>query len=337
MKCLRNLMLRSALLATTLTLCLPAWASAQEKDPNSTETVNSIRSLILPPPGQNTAGAEFSISQAQAALESPAEDTTQNPLAQSVLPKPFPQPLPNTEGIPKPEPGLPDPAELYPDAYDSAELIHKILTERKSYPVGPRLSFIEKGIEKVVTISGQRSWERLSRYTLNRTLDISRHAFPYAGRNTALVAQTLSNFYVESLELAASFLNNRVRLISSYEPGPAMNAEQTAHLLSTAHYGRTYAVMIFDYTTGLISDRSKAILLMKLLGYLAWDLNLDLKRREPGIAQTLLDIAFVQNGEPHQRLLRDIESGADIRSADVSALRRATYGILAQLPRRVPR
>ena len=223
------------------------------------------------------------------------------------------------------------------NAYSPAELAANALHDRERYPMGQRILFLQDEAKNIIIASGTRPTDILLRITLNRYVDTLSHVLPSMGRNTEMVAQQLSNFGRENFERAAAFGNNRVG-IESRLAIPQGRDSEVAHFLrkvSTAEFGRIYSDLMFRYSTGLSSDSAKAIMLMRLTGYLGWDFNNDLRRRERPLAQTLADIYKIQHGRTYIQILNTIKMGYEPAQSDVAALRSDIFDLLGKLPARL--
>jgi hypothetical protein len=170
--------------------------------------------------------------------------------------------------------------------------------------------------------------------TLNRCLDVMAHTLPIAGRNSDGVAQWAANFYVSCFHLAAG-LGNQNYVLTALQESPAETLSDRMLELSIAAFGLQYARFLWDSADSLTSASSKAVLLSRILAYLGWDLNADHKRREKGLAQSLLDIYEAQHSPSYNRILESIERQEEPRSSDLARLRSDVNGILAALPGRL--
>lgn len=244
-------------------------------------------------------------------------------------------PPPSSEGIPSVvSPNQQSGYDVMRDAYSSVDLIERALRERQTMPIGERLRFMTEQAGNIIAVSGERPTEILLRLTLNRSVDVFNHIRPIAGRNTESVARYLANFYRENFELAASFGNNKIGVDSRLTlPVEYTTADFLKHL-SIAEYGRMYASLLWRYSADLTSDSAKAVLLMRLVNYLGWDCNADLRRRERPIAQTIADIYELQHGHLYNNLLRTLAAGYEPSSSDLAQFRRRVYTILERLPSR---
>lgn len=243
-------------------------------------------------------------------------------------------PPPSTEGIPQTG-ELPDPGDVIQRAYTTASLIQKSIDQAATLPLGQRISFFEEAAARIIRKSAHQPTEQLIRITLNRSVDIANQVLPIAGNNPELIAQWLANFYLESFKLAAMWANNPCLLQS--ELGLASVSKYLTHV-SLAEFGRVYSTLLWRATANMTSDSSKAVMLIKLLGYLGWDFNLDLRRRESGIAEVVADVYEMQNEDPnYQNIVMSLENGNEPSSTDLALLRRKIYTILQSLPGRLAR
>ncbi|MCM2322453.1 MAG: hypothetical protein NDJ90_04245 [Oligoflexia bacterium] len=237
--------------------------------------------------------------------------------------------------LPRPGQGPGMTEERLAGAYTAAELIAVALEEKDTFPFEERIEFLKEQAGRIIEVSGDRPTELLLRLTLGRSVDVTSHVLPIAGRNSAYVTRLLANFLRENFELAAGFGNNPMAVSSRFKSGGRTDTAEFLRKVSIAEYGRVYATLLWRYSQDLSSDSSKAVLLMRLLGYLGWDFNADLRRRERPIAQTIVDIYSLQHGELYQRILGTMRDGREPAQEDVAQLRRRTYTILERIPARL--
>ena len=248
-------------------------------------------------------------------------------------------PPPSNEGLPSPtnsdEQG--DISSIINNAYSSADLIAQALQERQNMPLGQRIQYLEERATDIIRISANRPTEILLRLTLNRSVDLTHHILPIMGYNTEELARELANFYRENFEMAASFGNNKIGVESRFTTGD-QDESGVAHFLRTvsiAEYGYAYANLMWNYSLGLSSGGSKAVILMRMLGYLGWDFNADLRRREKPIAQTIADIYLLQHSPLYQRILNTLASGNEPTQNDTAELRSRIFSIKEKIPARL--
>lgn len=239
------------------------------------------------------------------------------------------------EGIPQAGDNGPGTSELLDNAYPSVELIKRAIKKREYMAIGQRIPYMEHEAKHICVASHNRTDEMLMRYVLNRAVDTVSFILPVYGRNTDEVARALSNFYLESFQLAAGYASNRVGLVADVSLGAEYDSAEYLKKISMAEFGRTYAVLLWRYSQSLSSTSSKAILLMRLLTYMGWDMNMDLKRREPGIKMTIYDIYELQQSPQYNNILAALQAGYEPRNADVAYLRMGIDDIFVELPGRL--
>ncbi len=226
-------------------------------------------------------------------------------------------------------------------AYNSVQMIELILEERKTYAMGPRVLYMENGIRGVLKISDKRSDEEALRETLNRGLDIMSLVLPITGATPEASAQWASNFYRTVLTLAAGLQNNdrqkilRINRSENDNNELVENPERYVSGLTSAKYGQVYANLLYSFSTTPGTRAAKAVLLMRLLGYLGHDLNEDLARRSDGVARTITDIYRLQNDPVYLNIVQALRRGFSPSSSELATLRSRTYSIISKLPERL--
>lgn len=238
---------------------------------------------------------------------------------------------PTREGLPSPG-DLPDPTENIESAYSTATLIDLALDHAQVLSLGERIVHFEKMAAEIVNKSATRPNEEVVRMTLNRSVDVVNAVLNVMGQNPSLIAQWTSNFYEENFKLAKMFANNPTPL---QQRGESVFSSYVA-CLSIAEYGRIYSTLLWRFSTSLTSQTSKAIMLMKLVGYLGYDINLDLARDSDSLKEVLADIVNLQQKNAnYQRILNQLDE--NIEPTTVSSLRSDVYYILQKLPERLAR
>ncbi len=238
---------------------------------------------------------------------------------------------PTREGLPSPG-DLPDPSENIEAAYTTATLIDLALDRTQVLPLGERISHFEKMASDIVSKSASRPNEEVVRMTLNRSVDVVNAILAVMGQNPSLIAQWTTNFYEENFKLAKMFANNPSQL--QQRGSASFSGYMTS--LSIAEYGRIYSSLLWRFSTSLTSQTSKAIMLMKLVGYLGYDINLDLARDSDSLKEVLADIVNLQQHNANfQRILNQLDENTE--PTTVSLLRSDVYYILQKLPERLAR
>ena len=233
------------------------------------------------------------------------------------------------EGIPVPN-DQPDVRDLVESAYSTPKLIEKALKDAQGKGIGQRIRTYENYAGRILRRSGQKTTEILVRLTLNRSVDVMQTVLPIAGNNPDAIALWAANFYEESFNLAAMLANNPA--VASYT-GDVTDVAQFLQNVSLAEFGRIYSSLLFRFTASLSSDSSKAVMLMKLVGYLGWDCNNDLRRRE--VKEVIADIYSMQHDPgPYQGAVETIARGLEPRRGDLANLRNDVFELLKTLPQR---
>jgi hypothetical protein len=235
------------------------------------------------------------------------------------------------EGLPSRN-DRPDPRDVVESAYTTSTLIERAIATAQTRGIGERIQVYENFAGRILRRSGQRTADILVRLTLNRSVDVIRTVIGTAGANPEFVALWVANFYHETFRLAAMLANN---------PGVAthqgnVNVANFLQRVSLAEFSRIYSRLLFSASTSLTSDSSKAILLMKLIGFVGFDCNNDLRRRS--LAEVIADIYTLQNDEPaYQNVVQSLLRGQEPSSRDLASLRSQVYEILSTLPERLSR
>lgn len=234
------------------------------------------------------------------------------------------KPAPGTEGTEQTE--LRNPA---PQVYSTATVITKALEDSQMLPMGEKIEHFEKAVKKVLATSGTRRHEIVARMTLNRAVDTMNTVLPIAGNNPEEVARFAANFYTEAFKLALSFTANQFHLqsIITFD-------EFYKNNLYIIDYGRMMATLMYRFSMNAnLSDSAKSVMLIKSLGYLGWDMQLDLRSREQSVRELLADIYSIQKEDRNlKNILVSIDSGYEPKTADVNKLRGRVFRILEQLP-----
>lgn len=233
------------------------------------------------------------------------------------------------EGIP--QAGL-DAGSLVNGAYRAVGLIKEVLAERMEYELGPRVPFMLERIPEILAASGRREDEMLLRFTLNRCQDMVAHLLPVSGHNYDEIGRWAANFIKQHFELAAAYGNNRYVVNSIFAERRTLSGVQA---MESADFGRIYATLLWESSIGLNSDTAKAVTLMKLLSFLGWDLNNDLRRREDRIAQSIRDVYRAQHGPEYKRVFDLLRRGREPRGEVLAALRSKVERVRANLNQRL--
>ncbi len=238
------------------------------------------------------------------------------------------------EGVPESFTVSPQP-DVY-NGYSTAELIKVTLEEAQYFVDGERLTYFLDSMDYVKEVSGRKGTEVLTRTVLNRAKDIINLTLPMVGYNYDFIRGFYNRFLKESYILGAAYLNNHIGiegyLSSSYNTSVADYIET----YSMADFSFQYAQMLLKYSQSLTTESSQAIILARLLSYIVWDLNLDKRRRSPGILQTLSDIHRLQRTKIYRAPLMNIENDLEPTQAQVARLRSRVQMILDRMVERIP-
>lgn len=221
------------------------------------------------------------------------------------------------------------------DGYTTNEFIIVTLDEAKSYGDSDRLNYYLESFPYVRAISRNNGHEVLARMVVNRAEDIFNLTLPTIGNNTDYVRSLYTGFFKQSLILASGYVNNQIGLNSFLSSSFQPNISEFIETYNLADFSYQYAKFLLRYTQGLTSDSSQAIIIARILSYLVWDLNLDMRRSQPFIRQTLADIYRLQRSNVYKKPLQMIEAGLEPGS-QVAGLRRGLQRVLDNMERRIP-
>ncbi len=222
--------------------------------------------------------------------------------------------------------------QLIDDAYTSLDLIDYALESRLEYQYGDRVQFLHERAKEIVSKSEGKSEELLLRLTLKRTMKIGQGIVTIMGKNNHENLRWLSNFYKDGYEMASSLTNGNYSLISTLQDVGEYDSK--ASYLTSAEFGRRHALRVWNYTTGLSSDATKAVLLVKLVSYLGLDLKNDLRRREEGIAKSIADVYHLQKSRTYKNVITSLKNNMIPARADIAKLRRTIHTIIQKMNQR---
>jgi len=221
---------------------------------------------------------------------------------------------------------------LIDDAYTSLDLIDYALESRLEYQYGDRIQFLQEKAKEIVAKSEGKTEELLLRLTLKRTTQIGQGIVTIMGKNNQENLRWLSNFYKDGFEMAASLTNGNYSLISTLQDVGEYNSE--AQYLTSAEFGRRHALRIWNYTSGLSSDATKSVLLVKLVSYLGQDLKNDLRRRVEGIAKSIADVYHLQKSRTYKKVIASLKNNMIPARTDIAKLRRTIYTLIQKMNQR---
>lgn len=166
------------------------------------------------------------------------------------------------------------------------ELIEDTLKEvHRDQDLGPRIPLFEMRALQIIDASKKRGYlngEFLMRLTLARCVDLAHHVIPTGSNNANGLAVIVGGMYEECFSFAWSLANTNQILKSLAVGGVPTGVayELQANELPQAIYGQLFASMMIKYSRQLgLSDSAKSFFIMRLVGYLGWDLNSDYMRR----------------------------------------------------------
>lgn len=226
---------------------------------------------------------------------------------------------PSAEGVESNE--LPDVPK--PHVYSTKAMIEKTLERSRALATGQRIQFFEQAAANIILSSGVNENEEIVRMTINRSVDVVNTVLPVMGRNTAEVARLTANFYEESFKLALRYSLEPCRLVTIHHP----NRDFKPVLL--ADYGVEFSRLMFGFSQTIASRSQKAIVLIKTLGFLGWDLNLDLRAREQSFQDLLSSVFEIQKESVQMRnILASIARDEEPSNADTAWLRSQVKSVL---------
>lgn len=224
---------------------------------------------------------------------------------------------PGIEGVPGEEEEI-SADDIMQQDYPLSLFLRETLQEAETRDLGPRLAFYERQVVKVIQ-RGDRPNEEAVRLVLNRSVDVVQNIIKWAGLNSEMIQQYLNQYYAQNFEIALGYANN-----------PPAREEQ---VFPRAKVGIFVARMLYQNHGGMISDSAKAIILVKLLGYLGQDLNSDLQRRTTIYSVPLRKIINIQQeDEAYHEILASLKAKQEPSSPALASLRTQIGQILKSLP-----
>lgn len=237
---------------------------------------------------------------------------------------------PGMEGLPTIENG----ASLKSDALENYPLsrhLENALDYVRMKTSGESWSYLLNRAYQIVAISQRKSSsserdEFLVRITLNRAIDIVNSTLSIIGYNNEDLAKALSIFLKMNYNLALD-LNKSYR-IPLYK-GINQYGDNPCRYLSIAEFGRVYSNMLYSFSPFNMSPSAQAILLMKTIGYLSYDIQFANVNKNSSINHILGDIYLLQNDNPnYQLILQDLKSNVAVGTQSHANNRRANVGVL---------
>lgn len=218
---------------------------------------------------------------------------------------------------------------FFNSAYRSADLIERALEERFEYSYSERASFLSQEALNIIDHSGKRNDEVLLRISLQRTYELGQVIARINGDKDEENNRWLASFYKEGFDFALDLSNSNFMLVSYAYNIPDYDSH--VNYLTSAEFGRQHALRIWEFSTGLQTDLTKAVLLVKLVSYLAQDLKNDLRRRENHIIKSLADLYHVQQSKIYKEVHRTLMMGESPTKKDLAALRRSIFRVISSM------
>lgn len=276
-------------------------------DPNRANLVTSLRQLELP--------------------ERFANQQQSNDYIKNVLDQLRIQDLPGQEGVNRVS--LPDPA---PMQFNTAQIIKDAIEDAKPLGMGQKIQHFDMQVTAVLEASYTLDAERTARMTLNRAFDVVNSTITLT--NTAPAhALGLAGLYKNAFDLALAQINNNVSIYKS-----ADIAGQVKKVLFLGDYGVRFASMMKPYMNGAnITNTNRTVLILKTLGYLAWDLRLDVRGTSPN-SQSMMNLMAkiyqLQKRTPQtKRLLWAIEHSQEPDTDDMAFVADKVLNIIDATPK----
>ena len=161
---------------------------------------------------------------------------------------------------------------------------------------------------------------------LNRARDVFNTTAPSAGYNVEALADVYAHYFLRTFELASVMARNQTQIIcvgplKVCSPGDTQSL--SGHSIYLANFGLQTAERLWSLQSETrISDGAQAIILIKLLGYLGMDFNMDLRRREPELSEVVHRILDLQNYDTnYQGIVAALREGKEPQRALVAGLR----------------
>lgn len=267
--------------------------------------------------------------------ESVNSQVTQRDFTREVLQKLRLTAPPGQEGIEHSE----LPQKPVPTLSRTSFVIENTLSAVKGLPMGGKIQKFESAIADVIKASGQNPVELTARITLNRAMDLMQTVMPIAGVPTTNdaegsedeVARFAANFYTEAFTLSLAYSNNK------YTLGSILSFNEIyENTMFQANYGFTLANLIFRFSQNAGIDTSaKAVMLIKAIGYLGWDIMADVRHfRVDGFREILVEIYKLQKEDPDMKsILESLNAGFKPNESNIKRLRGKVFGLLQKMPR----
>lgn len=254
--------------------------------------------------------------------------------------------------------------ELQIQYMKAVDELDEVTRMARKVPFGPKLETFEAGVAQILQASQNDDAERLLRITLNRAVDLVHHILPVAGRNPDLIAQSLDVYYERMFDLARAFGNNPARLLTviplkrgtaEYEAAetaaaarvlgqdpaleglseeskaalrPHLQRQKLANAVHVSEFGRVIAEEMYELSQTLFTDLAQAVILMRIVGYLGYDLLSDPSRAEPGVAKLIVRVHRLQYSPAYAHLLESVRAQVNPDKAQLAFFRGEIVNLL---------
>lgn len=284
-------------------------AVAPAGDTSPAALVRSLRSFELPMKGQF-------------ATQDQGRDYMKSVLDQLRI-----QDLPGTEGVSRIE--LPD--NPVPLQFNTGRVILEALKKAETLPMGQKIRHYDSAVKKVLRTSFKRDGERTARMTLNRAFDVVNTVLAMTNTPEAH-ALYAANLYETAFQLALSQVNSDVSIYKVVDI-----EKETKKVLFLGDYGVMFSKLMESYMSHAnITNAHRAVMVIKALGYLAWDLRLDVRgmnNRSESVSNVLVKIYELQKEDPDmQGLLAALERGNEPNLASLRRVADQVSTVIAEAP-----
>ncbi len=203
-----------------------------------------------------------------------------------------------------------------PMQFNTAQIIKDAVADALNLAMGDKILHYDAKVTEVLEASYSLDSERTARMTVNRAFDVinSTIQLTNAPESQALLK---AGFYEGAFKLALSQINSN---ISIYKPVNINDV--TRKVLFLGDYGVRFADFMKSHMNAAhLTKTHRAVLVLKTLGYLAWDLQLDV-RAAGNTSQTMANlmgkIYRIQKQLPQtQRLLYAIANEQEPNISDL--------------------
>jgi hypothetical protein len=266
-----------------------------------------------------------------AATKSLAATSNNRPNVKDVLEQIAVGTAPTREGLPT-QYGQPDETELLAQKESTIEQIKNALIESKKLAVGARIDFYSNAAATIVVDSGSRPTEAAARITLNRAVDVVNGTIAVSGANETMVASWLANLLEKSFVLAAAYVNNPACVVTSHKVS-SLQPEDCLQTLPIAKIGYDISQLLWRSHASLVSNSAKAIVIIKMLQYLAYDLNNDPRRSEDDFVSIYKKIRKIQVvNQNYKNIVASLAASQEPDTRDLSAISVAVDNIYTAIP-----